>query len=192
MSAGRRVVVIKLSDGRTRGPRMALTALAEKTADHSMEKKHMKRSMVWLVAGALGAPLASPGIVQAAEVATAESEEYGNYLADAEGMALYMFEADQQGSEGSPAVSNCSADCAAAWPPLIEEGDSPTAAGMAKPELLGTVTREDGSTQVTYNGWPLYTYIEDTEPGSTEGQDVEGFGAEWYLVAPEGEEVHGE
>jgi predicted lipoprotein with Yx(FWY)xxD motif len=55
--------------------------------------------------------------------------------------------------------------------------------------LLGTITREDGSTQVTYNGWPLYFYHEDTAAGDTNGQGLEEFGGLWYLVSPTGEAV---
>jgi len=59
-------------------------------------------------------------------------------------------------------------------------------------QLLGTVQRRDGAMQVTYNGWPLYYYARDQNPGDTNGQDVEGFGGEWYLVTPEGHPVgHG-
>ncbi len=53
----------------------------------------------------------------------------------------------------------------------------------------GASKRKDGRRQVTYNGWPLYTFVKDTAPGNTAGQDVEGFGGEWYLVTPEGEHV---
>jgi predicted lipoprotein with Yx(FWY)xxD motif len=52
--------------------------------------------------------------------------------------------------------------------------------------LLGTITRDDGSTQVTYNGWPLYYFHEDVAAGDTNGQGVEGV---WFLVSPEGEAV---
>jgi len=52
--------------------------------------------------------------------------------------------------------------------------------------LLGTITRDDGSTQVTYNGWPLYYFHEDMAAGDTNGQGVEGV---WFLVSPEGEAV---
>ena len=59
-------------------------------------------------------------------------------------------------------------------------------------QLLGTVERRDGAKQVTYNGWPLYYYARDQNPGDTNGQDVEGFGAEWYLVTPDGNPVRNE
>jgi predicted lipoprotein with Yx(FWY)xxD motif len=55
--------------------------------------------------------------------------------------------------------------------------------------LLGTITREDGSTQVTYNGWPLYLFHEDLAAGDTNGQGLDEFGGLWYLVSPTGEAV---
>jgi hypothetical protein len=45
------------------------------------------------------------------------------------------------------------------------------------------------TTQVTYNGWPLYYFASDVEPGHTRGHDIEGYGTEWYLVTPEGEKA---
>ena len=52
--------------------------------------------------------------------------------------------------------------------------------------LLGTITRDDGSTQVTYNGWPLYYFHEDAAAGDTNGQ---GLGGVWFLVSPEGDAI---
>jgi len=103
----------------------------------------------------------------------------GKFLADAEGMSLYLFEADTENT------STCYDDCAAAWPPLLTEGQ-PTAAGEVDAAKLSMTERKDGATQVTYDGWPLYYFAKDQAPGDTKGQDVEGFGAEWYLVSPEG------
>jgi predicted lipoprotein with Yx(FWY)xxD motif len=53
--------------------------------------------------------------------------------------------------------------------------------------MLGTFVRKDGTTQVTYNGWPLYYYYEDGKPGDILGDDIESFGDDWYLVGPNGE-----
>ncbi|MDZ7811542.1 MAG: hypothetical protein U5L11_17650 [Arhodomonas sp.] len=67
--------------------------------------------------------------------------------------------------------------------------DPVMAKGELDPALLGAIKRKDGSRQVTYNGWPLYHFVKDQDSGDTSGQDVEGFGAEWYLVAPSGAKV---
>jgi predicted lipoprotein with Yx(FWY)xxD motif len=98
----------------------------------------------------------------------------------ADGMTLYAFTPDTGG------VSTCYDDCASAWPPVT--GDAAAEAGLDA-SLVGTITREDGSLQATYNGWPLYEFARDTGTEPT-GQNVESHGGEWYLISPEGEEVH--
>lgn len=122
---------------------------------------------------------------KAAKVEVSQKEPYGKYLTDAEGMSLYMFEADTESN------STCYDACAQAWPPLTTAGE-PTAGQGAEKSMISTTERKDGSMQVTYDGWPLYYFTKDQQPGDTEGQDVKGFGAEWYLVSPEGEKVHAE
>jgi predicted lipoprotein with Yx(FWY)xxD motif len=121
----------------------------------------------------LGAAQSAPA---AAVVATAQSD-LGTVLVDGDGFALYAFTQDSAGT------SNCSGDCLAFWPPLV--GGSPPEAGLGVDAvLLGTLTRDDGSQQVTYNGLPLYHYSEDGAAGDTNGQ---GFGNAWFLVTPAGE-----
>lgn len=83
--------------------------------------------------------------------------------------------------------SSCYDACAAAWPPLLTNGE-PQAQGAADRSLLGTTKRRDGTSQVTYNGWPLYTYVADQKPGEANGNDIDQFGAEWYALQPNGEE----
>jgi len=58
--------------------------------------------------------------------------------------------------------------------------------------MLGTIKRADGTTQVTYNGMPLYYYAQDKKAGSTMGEELKQFGGKWYLVSPEGKEVEGD
>lgn len=118
----------------------------------------------------------------AAAVQVAESEDLGSFLVDERGMTLYLY------TEDTPNTSNCYDDCAAAWPPLLTEGE-PTAGEGVDAALLGTTERTDGTVQVTYNGWPLYYWVRDSAPGDTTGQDV---GEVWYVVSPEGEAVTGE
>ena len=108
-------------------------------------------------------------------VATA-STDLGEVLVDGEGMTLYMFDDD------SPGESTCYDDCAANWPPLVVD-DQAQADGDADEGLLGTTEREDGTTQVTYDGWPLYHWAGDGEPGDTDGQ---GVGDVWWVLAPDG------
>jgi len=126
---------------------------------------------------------------ESATLMVATNPEHGQYLADGEGRALYLFEADTQGKGGAAAMSACKDDCAVAWPPLVTAGAPQPGEGVSA-EMVGTVQRPDGTMQVTYNGWPLYYFAKDQSPGDTMGQDIEGFGAEWYLLTPAGEKVH--
>lgn len=125
---------------------------------------------------------------QAATLTLEGDDEYDEFIADAEGRALYMFDADTQGQGGAAAVSACSGDCARAWPPLIGIGD-PKAGEDVPAELVGALQRSDGSMQVTFNGWPLYYFSGDQAPGDTEGQDEEAFGGSWTLIDAAGEAV---
>jgi hypothetical protein len=64
-----------------------------------------------------------------------------------------------------------------------------TASGSAKASDLGTITRSDGTKQVTYDGHPLYYFEGDSGPGTASGQGSDGFGAKWWLVSPSGSDV---
>ena len=75
-------------------------------------------------------------------------------------------------------------ECAIAWPPVLTTG-APQAAGDVRPDLLGTVPRDDGSTQVAYAGHPLYYYAHEG-PGQVLCHDVVEFGGRWLVVTPEG------
>ncbi len=127
----------------------------------------------------------------ATSLTVTESDKYGPYLTDQVGRSVYLFKADTQGKGDAKAKSACYDKCAKAWPPLRVSEKKDTGDRVNK-EKLGVLEREDGIHQVTYNGWPLYYFVKDKEPGDTKGQDVEGFGAEWYLVTPAGKTAHAE
>ena len=142
------------------------------------------------VLGAAGIGLAvswtfAEALAEGAEVTVSEKEPFGKYLTDAEGKSLYLFEADGKLN------STCYDACAQAWPPLVTEGE-PTAGEGVDKGLLAAFERTDGSTQVAYNGRPLYYFSRDESAGDTKGQDIKGFGAEWYLISTEGEKVEEE
>ncbi len=103
----------------------------------------------------------------------------GTYLVDASGRTLYLWKADRG------MASTCNGDCAQDWPPLTTKG-KPTAGTGVRASLLGTTRRSDGSLEVTYGGHPLYYFAGDSAPGQTSGQNSNGFGAEWLVVAPSG------
>jgi predicted lipoprotein with Yx(FWY)xxD motif len=106
----------------------------------------------------------------------------GSILVNATGRTLYLFKADVG------ATSACSGACATAWPPLLATGKPTTGSGLTASKL-GTITRSDGSQQVTYNAHPLYLFIKDTKPGETNGQGVTAFGAAWFALTQSGNQA---
>src|SRR5690606_11955762 len=117
----------------------------------------------------------APAAASVTGINLAESSDMGQYLVDATGMALYLFVPDAQGaSTGYDA-------CATSGPPVTgESADAlPTSGEGLDQALLGTVERDDGTLQVTYNGWPLYYYLGDMEAGVATGQ---GLGDNWYVL----------
>ena len=113
---------------------------------------------------------------------TATSSKLGMILVDGSGRTLYLFEKDQ------PNQSACSGACVAAWP-VDQSSGSPKAGSGVKASLLGTISRGDGTTQVTYDHHPLYYYSGDSGAGQQNGQGVDAFGAAWFVVAPAGGKV---
>jgi predicted lipoprotein with Yx(FWY)xxD motif len=118
----------------------------------------------------------------AALVITTKSGSAGTYLTNGSGRAVYLWVKDPKNQ------SECSGACASAWPP-VPAGGTVTASGSAVSSDLGSITRSDGSKQVTYDGHPLYYFVGDTGAGTTSGQGSDGFGAKWWLVAPSGASI---
>lgn len=106
----------------------------------------------------------------------------GTALVTSTGRTVYLFEGDK----GS--TSTCSGACAQAWPPVTTRGAPIAGAGLTA-TLLATTTRPDGTTQVTYAGRPLYFFALDTTAGSSKGQGVHAFGADWYQIGLTGKTV---
>ena len=131
--------------------------------------------------GPYGYAAPSTPAAKAAAVSTA-SGALGTFLVGPGGRTVYLFEKD------TGTTSACTGACAAAWPPLTTTG-APTAGGAAKASLLGTTKRADGTMEVTYAGHPLYYFAGDKAPGDTNGEGVDHFGAEWYMVSPMGTTV---
>ena len=115
-----------------------------------------------------------------AVISTASSSG-GTFLTDG-GRAVYLWVKDSSGN------SACSGACAGAWPPVTTTG-AVTVSGGAKAGSLSTITRSDGTRQVTYDGHPLYFFAGDSGPGMASGQGSDSFGAKWWLVAPSGSDV---
>lgn len=107
---------------------------------------------------------------------------FGRILQDSRGRTLYLFTRDKRKK------SRCYGDCARAWPPLITEG-KPVAIRGAKQSELGTVRRGGGKRQVTYNGHPLYYYVDEDEPNEVLCQAVTEYGGVWYVVDRNGNAI---
>lgn len=109
-----------------------------------------------------------------------QSPELGDYLKGPRG-PVYLFTGDTKGR-----TSACYDACAEAWPPVTGELE---VSGELDPSLIGSITRTDGTKQLTYGGWPLYRFTRDSRGGEPTGQGIESFGGEWYLLGPDGQKV---
>lgn len=108
----------------------------------------------------------------------ADNAEWGQHLADADGMSLYLYTLDEAGT------SACVDACTNNWPPvLVDDVTAVTLADGLDAALVGTIERADGSSQLTYGGAPLYTFRRDTEAGQIRGQAL---GSQFYLVSVTG------
>lgn len=118
-----------------------------------------------------------PDVTLTQELVGKKVKRMGQVVTDEKGWVLYRFDKDT----ANPPTSNCVDECARIWPPVYTDG-KPTLDGVSD-DVVGTVTREDGTKQVTLDGWPIYRYIGDKEPGQWKGQ---GVGGTWFVVQPDG------
>jgi predicted lipoprotein with Yx(FWY)xxD motif len=128
--------------------------------------------------GPYGAKAAAPAPAAASSAIDVRPTPLGKILVDANGRALYLFEADK------PNMSNCSGPCLSLWPAFTANA-KPKAEGGAVAAKIGTISA-GAEKQVTYNGHPLYYYAADQEPGDTIGEGLDQFGAVWDVLAPSG------
>jgi len=106
---------------------------------------------------------------------------FGEVLFDGNDQAIYLFDKE------TTSKSECYGDCAVEWPPVLTKGE-PQAKGGISQKKLGTTKRDDGTTQVTYNGHPLYFYF-DESPGEVRCHNVPGFGGLWLVLDADGNAV---
>ncbi|MFD7736065.1 hypothetical protein ACFV6F_37475 [Kitasatospora phosalacinea] len=125
-------------------------------------------------AGHTGNPGQSQGTLMTAHDAT-----LGTLVTDGQGHTLYRFDQDTN----SPSASHCTDACATLWPPELAGGSGSADLKGIDGKLVSTVARPDGSRQLTLDGWPLYRYAPDTQPGDTKGQGVDGT---WFAATPSG------
>lgn len=116
---------------------------------------------------------AAPVVKTATGTVSGKSE---TILVNDKGMTLYYYKPDANGKV------NCTGSCAAIWPPLkLPSGVNKATGGSGVTGTVSTIASPGGGSQVTYDGWPLYTYSGDTAPGQTNG---EGKFGRWYVVTP--------
>lgn len=110
---------------------------------------------------------------------TSGSSQFGTMLYNADNQAIYIWEVEES------STPECYGDCAIAWPPVLTDG-APVATGEVQAGMLGTTERTDGTTQVTYNGHPLYYYV-DEGPGEVRCHNVATHGGLWWVIQPNGQ-----
>jgi predicted lipoprotein with Yx(FWY)xxD motif len=142
-----------------------------------------RTGLVALVAAACvlvaGYGSSSAHVTKTATVSTRTIGKLGPVLVNGKGLTLYIFVPDKQKKV------TCKSTCAIIWPPLkVKNGAKPTAGGSAKAKLLGL-----NGAVVTYNRWPLYTYIKDHKPGQATGQGIKNSGGLWYVLSPSGKVI---
>jgi len=108
----------------------------------------------------------------------------GVILVNAEGRTLYTFAPDKKSKV------TCVSSCASVWPPVtLSAGAAPAVAKQIKASLLSSDANPAGGKVVTYAGWPLYTYVGDSAPGTASGQALNLNGGLWYVITPAGKVI---
>jgi predicted lipoprotein with Yx(FWY)xxD motif len=133
--------------------------------------------------GPTSGPKLEPGPTY--EVKVANVGGIGPVLVTGQGLTLYLFVPDHQSR------STCGGMCAVQWPPLVLPNGvpRPVAGPGVRASLLGTSTRADGTTQITYNNWPLYRWLPDHYPGQATGQGLNNLGGLWWVMNADGSAV---
>ena len=117
-------------------------------------------------------------------VSAATVPRLGVILVNSQGRTLYTFAPDKKSKV------TCVSSCAAVWPPVtLSAGAAPAAAKQLKASLLASDPNPSGGKVVTYAGWPLYTYVGDSAPGTASGQAKNLNGGVWYVITPAGKVI---
>ncbi len=118
------------------------------------------------------------------EISSRNLSGLGAVLVDGQGRTLYIFEPDQAKK------ITCTGGCASVWPPVPLPGTAkPVTSGTVKLSLVGSDPNPAGGRVVTYDGWPLYNYVEDPTPGSSTGEGIDSSGGFWYVISPSGKVI---
>ena len=111
----------------------------------------------------------------------------GTILVDGQGKTLYLLTSEK----GGKVTCTPSNGCTKFWPEItLPKGTTAATAGTGvQSSLLGTVKDASGNLEVTYNGWPVYTFVGDSGPGAAHGQGQVSFGGTWYVLNASGNPV---
>ena len=124
----------------------------------------------------------SAGAASSDAVLKAAGTDLGKVVVDSGGRTVYVFDKDTPGS----GTSACTAACLTKWPPVPAPSGKLTADGVTG--KIDTITRDDGTKQVTLAGMPLYLFLGDSQAGDVKGQAFAGI---WWVVSPDGTKVTG-
>ena len=125
-------------------------------------------------------PMPTEAPVSSVTINVSQDATLGSFLVDDQGLTLYLYANDTTN------VSTCTGGCATEWPPLLVTNAVSAVAGAGVDiTKLSLLARADGTFQVTYNGWPLYYFYEDTQSGDINGQGMGDF----YVVSPAGDKI---
>ncbi|MEU6201886.1 SCO0930 family lipoprotein [Streptomyces sp. NPDC047061] len=174
-----RTVVTRLGPGmRIAAGAVALSFLLSAcgSAEGTQPSKTQQVSLIPTSDPSLNVPQGSVKAATHATVSARVDDELKSVVVDGNGKTVYVFDKD----EATPGKSNCVAECAKTMQPV--PADAATSGRGVDQDLLGSITRVDGSKQLTLAGKPLYTYAKD-EPGDTKGQ---GYQKAWYAAAADG------
>jgi predicted lipoprotein with Yx(FWY)xxD motif len=125
--------------------------------------------------------VASPTTSTQVALSVANSR-YGKIIVDGSGRTLYLFDIER---DHKP---TCNGACAVAWPPFVAPGAAASAPELDQ-ALITTAVRNDGSSQLLYNGHPLYYYAGDHAAGEIKCQAVIEFGGGWYVIDTHGNKI---
>lgn len=154
---------------------MTLAAVSACSSNATTKSASQASPAVSVVPGAASAS-PSPADAGAGQLAIRDDAKLKSVVADGKGMTLYVFDKDT-----TPGTSSCVDACAKLWPPV--SADNVSVSEGLNQDLLGSITRTDGTKQLTIAGKPVYHYAKDVKPGDTKGQ---GVGGVWYASAPDG------
>jgi predicted lipoprotein with Yx(FWY)xxD motif len=131
-------------------------------------------SLVGASTSSSAAPVSAhgPALLKASNVGA-----FGEILTNAHGLSLYGL-SDEFGGKLA-----CTGECLEFWPPvLVSKSTTKVALGAGVAGVIGFVTRSKTTKQVTFDGYPLYTFVKDTGAGQTHGEGVVAFGGTWGLL----------